>query len=213
MRPSGEVLLERLLKRVESEQRAFDAYRELAHALKGAQVADHYSKLAQSLHPELPPELRHLAWLDLSTDVGQEYWAAMELMGEYAAANHACIHRHVAAHLGAEVLLDLENHHNFAWREMHDGEELIVHRKGATPAGEGTLGIIPGSMASPTYIVRGRGEPDSLDSAAHGAGRRMSRTKAKATYSWSEVRPYLERRGGAQRAEPSETGGAETWSA
>jgi len=161
----------------------------------GAQVADHYSKLAQSLHPELPAELRHLAWLDLSTGAGLEYWAAMELMGEYAAANHACIHRHVAAHLGAEVLLDLENHHNFAWREEHDGEELIVHRKGATPAGEGVLGIIPGSMASATYIVRGKGEPDSLDSAAHGAGRRMSRKKAVATYSWSDVKPFLERRG------------------
>jgi tRNA-splicing ligase RtcB len=161
----------------------------------GAQVADHYSKLAQSLHPELPQELRHLAWLDLSTGAGQEYWAAMELMGEYAAANHACIHRAVAKHLGAEVLLDLENHHNFAWRETHGGEELIVHRKGATPAGEGAIGIIPGSMASATYVVRGKGEPDSLDSAAHGAGRRMSRKKALATYSWADVKPLLERRG------------------
>jgi len=161
----------------------------------GARIADHYSKLAQSLHPELPAELRHLAWLDLDRAEGQEYWAAMELMGEYAAANHACIHRHIAAHLGAEVLLDLENHHNFAWRETHDGEELIVHRKGATPAGEGVIGIIPGSMASATYVVRGKGEPDSLDSAAHGAGRRMSRTKALATYSWRDVKPFLESRG------------------
>lgn len=161
----------------------------------GASVAAHYSKIAQSLHPELPDPLRHLSWLDLDTGLGQEYWAAMELMGEYASANHACIHRHVTGHLGAEVLLDLENHHNFAWRETHDGEELIVHRKGATPAGEGVLGIIPGSMASPTYVVRGKGEPASLDSAAHGAGRVMSRTKAKKTFSWDEVRPLLASRG------------------
>lgn len=70
-----------------------------------------------------------------------------------AAANNACIHQHIAANLGATVLLDLENHHNFAWKENHliDGQEreVIVHRKGATPAGEGVLGIIPGSMARP----------------------------------------------------------------
>ena len=81
----------------------------------------------------------------------------MELMGRYAAANHALIHRHVAENLGAGVLLDLENHHNFAWREEHDGREVIVHRKGATPAGRGVLGIIPGSMATPGFVVRGKG--------------------------------------------------------
>ena len=104
----------------------------------------------------------------------------MELMGRYAAANHACIHRHVSRYLGARVLLDLENHHNFAWKEEHDGEAVVVHRKGATPAGEGVLGIIPGSMASSTYVVRGKGNRDSLNSAAHGAGRVMSRTQAQA---------------------------------
>ncbi len=82
-------------------------------------MAEHYSQLARQLHPELPKELAHLAWLDLATEAGQEYWAAMELMGRYAAANHALIHRHVARALGAEVLLDIENHHNFAWKERH----------------------------------------------------------------------------------------------
>jgi tRNA-splicing ligase RtcB len=133
----------------------------------GAQVADHYSKLARTLHPDLPKELSHLAWLDLSSEPGQEYWAAMELMGKYAAANHALIHAHVARALGVDVRLDIENHHNFAWRETHrlaDGREreVIVHRKGATPAGAGVLGIIPGSMATPGYIVRGRGSAASL---------------------------------------------------
>jgi tRNA-splicing ligase RtcB len=166
----------------------------------GAQVADHYSRLARKQHPELPQPLAHLAWLDLATEAGQEYWAAMELMGRYAAANHALIHAQIARALGVEVLLDLENHHNFAWRERHrlpDGSEaeLIVHRKGATPAGAGVLGIIPGSMATPGYVVRGRGVAASLDSAAHGAGRRMSRKRAKQTFRWDEARPYLKARG------------------
>ena len=161
----------------------------------GATVAGHYSRLAMQQHPELPPKLRHLAWLDLDSEAGQEYWSAMELMGRYAAANHACIHRHIARHLGANVLLDLENHHNFAWKEQHDGETLIVHRKGATPAGERVLGIIPGSMATWTYIVRGKGSADSLESAAHGAGRVMSRKKAKETFRWKQARELLDDRG------------------
>jgi tRNA-splicing ligase RtcB len=78
----------------------------------GAQIAQHYSRLARDLHPELPPELAHLAWLDLSSEPGQEYWAAMELMGRYAAANHEVIHAHIAKALAVDVLLDIENHHN-----------------------------------------------------------------------------------------------------
>jgi len=166
----------------------------------GAHIAQHYSRLARDLHTELPKELSHLAWLDLSSEAGQEYWAAMELMGQYAAANHALIHQYIARALGQEVLLDVENHHNFAWRERHrlpDGSErdVIVHRKGATPAGAGTVGIIPGSMGAPGYVVRGKGVAASLNSAAHGAGRRMSRTKAKATFNWDDTRRFLRERG------------------
>lgn len=160
----------------------------------GATVADHYSKLAMDLHPELPKELRHLAWLDLDSDAGREYWAAMQLMGQYAAANHACIHQHVAKALGAKVLLDVENHHNFAWKEEHDGETVIVHRKGATPAGAGVLGIIPGSMGAPGFVVRGKGNEAALSSAAHGAGRRMSRKQANKSFTWSEVKKFLRER-------------------
>src|SRR6267378_4463310 len=165
----------------------------------GATVCDHYSKIAFGQFPDLPSELKRLAWLSLDSEEGQEYWNAMELMGQYAAANHACIHRHIAAHLGAIVLLDLENHHNFAWKERHviDGveREVIVHRKGATPAGEGVLGIIPGSMASPGFVVRGKGNAESLNSAAHGAGRVMSRTQAVKTFNWKEVNQFLRQRG------------------
>jgi tRNA-splicing ligase RtcB len=166
----------------------------------GASVAQHYSRLARELHPELPKELSYLAWLDLSTEAGHEYWAAMELMGRYAAANHALIHAHIAQSLGVDVMLDIENHHNFAWRERHrmpDGTEaeVIVHRKGATPAGSGVLGIIPGSMGTPGYVVRGKGVAASLNSAAHGAGRRTSRTKAKQMFTWDTAHRFLRQRG------------------
>ena len=166
----------------------------------GAAVADYYSKLAMKQHPELPKHLKHLAWLSLDSPEGQEYWKAMNLMGQYAAANHALIHQRIAKNLRADVIADLENHHNFAWKEVHvdpvtgKSRELIVHRKGATPAGPGVLGIIPGSMASPGYVVRGKGNSASLHSASHGAGRLMSRTKAKESFTWSAVKKLLEER-------------------
>lgn len=164
----------------------------------GAQVCQHYSRIAAERHPKLPKELKHLAWLSLDEAAGQEYWAAMNLMGRYAAANHAIIHHHIARKLGALVVLDIENHHNFAWKERHivGGVErdVIVHRKGATPAGAGILGIIPGSMAAPGFVVRGRGVSESLHSAAHGAGRAISRTKAFESFSWSAVKKLLAER-------------------
>ena len=165
----------------------------------GAQVCDFYSKRAMARHEHLPKELKHLAWLSLDDADGQEYWAAMNLMGRYAAANHALIHKHIAKKLGAHVILDIENHHNFAWKETHvvngESREVIVHRKGATPAGAGVFGIIPGSMASPGYVVRGKGSPESLNSAAHGAGRVMSRTKAMQSFTWSATKKLLAERG------------------
>jgi len=161
----------------------------------GALVCDHYSRVARAKHKDLPKELSYLAWLDLDSADGREYWAAMELMGHYASANHYLIHRHIARHLSAGVLLDIENHHNFAWKERHGGRDLIVHRKGATPAGAGVLGVIPGSMASPTFVARGKGCAASLNSASHGAGRVMSRNKARESFNWKMVKPYLEERG------------------
>lgn len=166
----------------------------------GAAVCDYYSKLAFGLRrAELPSELLRLAWLSLDSQEGQEYWNAMNLMGEYASANHACIHKHIAENLGAQVLLDLENHHNFAWKERHviDGveREVIVHRKGATPAGQGVLGIIPGSMAAPGFVVSGKGNPESLDSASHGAGRAMSRKAANQKFNWKDVNRFLKQQG------------------
>ncbi len=160
----------------------------------GAAVCNHYSKAARDLHPELPKEQAHLAWLPMD-GVGAEYWAAMELMGHYASANHAVIHEKIRRSVGAPVVFGVENHHNFAWKERHGGEDVIVHRKGATPAGRGALGYIPGSMAAPGYLVQGLGDERSLNSASHGAGRRMSRTAAIKSLTRSEIDAVLRQRG------------------
>jgi tRNA-splicing ligase RtcB len=167
----------------------------------GAAVAAHYSNLARRLHPDLPKELSYLAWLDMDKE-GAEYWAAMELMGRFASANHHVIHEKVARdmkQMDAGVVFQVENHHNYAWREKHlvNGEmkDVIVHRKGATPAGAGVLGLIPGSMAAPGYLVEGLGHGPSLNSASHGAGRKMSRTKARESTRWSQLSAQLKERG------------------
>jgi tRNA-splicing ligase RtcB len=161
----------------------------------GAEIARHYTKVARQLCM-LPGEAANLAWLDLNTEAGQEYWLAMNLAGDYASANHHQIHERIASALGEQPLLQVENHHNFAWKEkLPDGTQVIVHRKGATPAGQGVLGIIPGSMTTPGFIVRGKGNADSLNSASHGAGRLMSRSAAKQSITNKMVKQELERYG------------------
>lgn len=157
----------------------------------GAMIARHYTNLAMELCP-LPKEAKHLAWLDLGSQAGQEYWLAMNLAGDYASACHHHIHARIGRALGEKSLTMVENHHNFAWKEkLADGRDVIVHRKGATPAGKGTLGIIPGSMVHEGFIVRGKGHPASLNSASHGAGRVMSRTKAKNSITAGELKKIL----------------------
>lgn len=158
----------------------------------GAAVCNTYTQIARKSVPAAyrnDKQLRHLAWLSLDSDDGQSYWAAMNLMGRYAAANHEVIHRNVVHLAGAEAIATVENHHNFAWKEQHGDRELVVHRKGATPAHAGVLGVIPGNMADAAFIVRGRGVAESLHSASHGAGRCMSRKAAKSKFNW---RPWQE---------------------
>lgn len=160
----------------------------------GATIANHYTKLAKEKR-QLVPEASNLAWLSLDEEEGMEYWKAMNLAGDYASACHHIIHDKIAKALGTKPLGLVENHHNFAWKEKLDGREAIVHRKGATPAGKGVLGIIPGSMASPGFIVKGRGEMASVNSASHGAGRKMSRTAALKTITQETMQSYLKDRG------------------
>lgn len=161
----------------------------------GAAIAGHYTKVAME-NCQLPQEAKHLAWLELNSEPGQEYWLAMNLAGDYASACHHQIHERMAIGLRTNPVAMIENHHNFAWKEKDiNGNEVIVHRKGATPAGKGVLGIIPGSMATPGFIVRGKGNAPSVNSASHGAGRQMSRTKAKETLQASEVNRVLKEAG------------------
>ncbi|MET0637735.1 MAG: RtcB family protein [Chitinophagaceae bacterium] len=156
----------------------------------GATIAGYYTKLAKSIC-KLPQEAINLAYMDLDSDAGREYWIAMNLAGDYASACHEIIHAKLKQAIGGELLAKVENHHNFAWKENWDGEQVIVHRKGATPAGTGVMGIIPGSMTAPGFLVRGKGDVDSINSASHGAGRQMSRTKAIQNISKEEMSTIL----------------------
>lgn len=156
----------------------------------GATIAGHYTRLAKEIC-RLPAEAANLAYLDMNSAEGQEYWLAMNLAGDYASACHEVIHKRIAGAIGAQVLARVENHHNFAWKETWNGEEVIVHRKGATPAAKGVMGIIPGSMTAPGFLVRGKGENHAINSASHGAGRQMSRTQAIKNISPDEMRQVL----------------------
>lgn len=157
----------------------------------GAGIANHYTKVAIETC-QLPREAKHLAWLDMNSEAGQEYWLAMNLAGDYASACHRHIHERLAKAIGEKPAIRVENHHNFAWKEqLPDGKEVIVHRKGATPAGKGVLGIIPGSMTAPGFIVRGKGAAQALNSASHGAGRLLSRSKAKSSLTKSALKKIL----------------------
>jgi tRNA-splicing ligase RtcB len=157
----------------------------------GAAIAQHYTKIAMDTC-KLPKSAQQLAWLDLDSEAGQEYWLSMNLAGDYAKACHDRIHINLLRALGLRPLAKVENHHNFAWQEqLPDGREVIVHRKGATPAHKGELGIIPGSMTTPAYLVSGAGVAASLFSASHGAGRSMSRKKAKENMTVSALKKML----------------------
>jgi tRNA-splicing ligase RtcB (3'-phosphate/5'-hydroxy nucleic acid ligase) len=127
--------------------------------------------------------------LDLNTPMGDAYWSLMQLAGQYAYAGREWVARKVVRMLGGKELELVHNHHNFAWRETHDGEELVVVRKGATPAFPGQRGFVGGSMGDDAVIVEGAsGVSDTqraaLFSTVHGAGRVMSRTEARGRINW-----------------------------
>ncbi len=160
--------------------------RQLGHA-----IASGFMALGQGMKwGERVPEKEVL--LDLDSALGERYWAAMKLAGQYAYAGREYVARKVVALLGGEELDLVHNHHNYAWEERHFGEDLIVVRKGATPAFPGQRGFIGGSMGDDAVIVAGYESPpgragdavralqeQALFSTVHGAGRIMSRTAAK----------------------------------
>lgn len=153
----------------------------------GKDIATYYSKLADGLTSIEYNVPAGYGWFDLSSANGKAYWEAMQLMGDYARANHEVIHQKFWNLFRKEPDTVYENHHNFAWEE----NGLIVHRKGATPAAKGLIGIIPGSCGTYSYIVEGLGNPESLYSASHGAGRTMSRSKAKSVYNEEEDKDVM----------------------
>ena len=161
----------------------------------GAAIARQYSDIAREMC-KLPREAQHFAWLGLDTEAGQEYWMSMNLAGDFAQACHERIHINLSKALGLKSIGNVNNHHNFAWREkIAPNRYAIVHRKGSTPAGKGVAGFIPGSMATVGYLVCGKGNPESLNSASHGAGRAMSRQKAKSQFTQSALNKLLSQQG------------------
>lgn len=161
----------------------------------GANIAQHYTRIAMDVC-RLPNEVRQMAWLDMNSEAGQEYWLSMTLAGNYARACHQSIHATLLKELGLQAITTVENHHNFAWQErLEDGRNVVVHRKGATPAHAGEMGIIPGSMTEPAYLVSGKGVSAALSSASHGAGRAMSRQRAKENMTVSAMKLMLAKAG------------------
>jgi tRNA-splicing ligase RtcB len=164
----------------------------------GYEICGHFCKIAGAMNP-LAGEMKELSWLDMSTQEGRDYWKLMHLAGEFSRLNHEIIHEEVFSRvegLGEEVRISVSNHHNFAWEEtLEDGSTAYVHRKGATPASSGMLGIIPGSMATPGFIVRGKGNSASLNSASHGSGRALSRGNAKRSITSEDMSSFLSTKG------------------
>lgn len=153
----------------------------------GLKTATAYHKAARALCERRNHQLPHpdLAYLPMDTGEGQAYLAAMNYCCDFARANRALMMERAGGVLatlsGADLLETINIHHNYAARENHFGREVIVHRKGATKASRETIGIIPGSMGSASYIVRGLGCAESFESCSHGAGRRMGRKQATRT--------------------------------
>lgn len=151
----------------------------------GYKVANHYNKVAKKLNQKtgLVPPHYDLAPLPFDSAEGQEYFQAMNFCLKFARANREYLFQAFfevfAQETGSEgVLQKIDIHHNYAALERHFQTEVIVHRKGATRALQGELGVIPGSMGTSSYIVEGLGNPESFMSCSHGAGRVISRRKA-----------------------------------
>jgi tRNA-splicing ligase RtcB (3'-phosphate/5'-hydroxy nucleic acid ligase) len=148
----------------------------------GHKTATHFLKLAGGREGmDVPPTV-----VDEHSEIGHDYLAGMHLAGRYAYAGREAVARHVARRiLGAKILEEVHNHHNFAWREKHYAEEYWVVRKGATPAFPGQKGFVGGSMGDDAVIIEGVDSPisrEALFSTIHGAGRIMSRTAAKGRF-------------------------------
>jgi len=163
----------------------------------GFRLAHSFVALAQGLEWEDRPDMNVEVLLDLDTPLGDAYWEGMSLAGDYAYAGREWVARKVVEILGGKEVELVHNHHNFAWKENHFGKDLVVVRKGATPAEPGQKGFVGGSMGDDSVILQGayghyrnREQEDSLYSTVHGAGRVMGRMEAKGKYKRGEcIRP------------------------
>jgi tRNA-splicing ligase RtcB (3'-phosphate/5'-hydroxy nucleic acid ligase) len=153
----------------------------------GKQVADYYNRLAVKLNEEWKssvPRSAQLAWLPINSSEGQQYLAEMNYCIDFALANRRLMMDNILAVFEAHFKKEFRTApminiaHNYASAEKHFGQEVIVHRKGATKASLDTTGIIPGSQGANSYIVKGKGNPESFESCSHGAGRKMGRKEA-----------------------------------
>lgn len=154
----------------------------------GKRVADYYNKLAIKLRKKLQSVIPldwQLDFFPADSEEGRQYFAEMQYCKDFALANRKLMLVNIARiferKTSGKIILNetINIAHNYASFEKHFGEDVIVHRKGATQAKKGQMGIIPGSQGSKSYIVRGKGNPESFESCSHGAGRKMGRNQAR----------------------------------
>lgn len=164
----------------------------------GYKIASAFHQVAKNFCRKSSVEIpvRDLAYLPFDSEEGQEYFTAMRFALSFAEASRASMldvfKETFLEVVGANFVQEIDIHHNFAEREHHAGQDVIVHRKGATRAFDGLLGIIPGSQGTSSYIVKGKGNPESFMSCSHGAGRRMSRSEANKTLKKSDCDASME---------------------
>jgi len=168
----------------------------------GFTVAKHYNDLAVELNEKWKtavPKNWELAFLPIDSQEGQNYIEEMNYCVEFALANRKLMMERIKdifeKETNYEYVEPINIAHNYASLENHFGKNVWVHRKGATLAREGTIGIIPGSQGTKSYIVRGKGSKDSFESCSHGAGRLMSRTAAKKNLNLVDEQKILDDQG------------------
>ena len=169
----------------------------------GLQVGEYYNAVAQKMNKtwfsKVDPEAK-LAFLPIGTDEFKQYWAEMEYCIQFAYANRSLMMNRICEVIkdfvpDAEFEPMINIAHNYAAWENHFGENVIVHRKGATRARRGEQGIIPGSQGTKSYITEGLGNPESFMSCSHGAGRAMSRSEAVRTLDLDAERARMDAKG------------------
>lgn len=167
----------------------------------GLKVAEYYNHMAIELNQKYFSQItkeKELAFLDME-DEGKQYFDEMKYCVEFALANRKLMMNRIEeifydiTKCGFDPMINIA--HNYAAMEHHFGQDVLVHRKGATLAREDTIGIIPGSQGTKSYIVKGKGNPESFNSCSHGAGRKMGRKEAQRTLNIDAEKKILDDQG------------------